>query len=1257
MKRLPYLICFLFILFISIQNILAQEFPRGVFAVDTAYAHEGDPASWDMLKNLGINWLLQHADIVSQPFINTDGFNLMAVNEINQNEVINHYARSYYSKWDAKDNNLNTLSTGFHHSFGNKAYHDNDSCWSNLNWNVARDSLVWGPQYYQDKRYRHDLYNTDTIKYRVKFRIAADNFIPLDNQYDPVCILKVRYKCTKYSNEQVIGKEDILFVVDTLRINYFGNGSWKDYDTVYVYPAKFVPLPGKSINRLISSGNGITYDDNDTCSGISFQVDYLGRGTVYVDFVEVWDQAIWNNYYNLSTRQNVIDGITSYLANHSTSSWPTLKYWYAADEPQTLDLYTPIKKIDSILTHNNGQPLITELNPQWDGWKNGDKTIQKFVDRVQPQKLMIDYYPYWADLDDQSALELLRERLQEAYEATKDRGSFYYVAQSFGQWDITKDRWEIWRKPNPPELNASVMLAFSHGINGLMFWNYWSYITNGTNCDCKIFEDCIVDQNGNGTDLYYYLKDNLFPRLKGRLGAKLLELNYTGDYLQRRYFIPYQNPTIPVQNYGYLTLGHPDEEANTMNWHAGFFDRTNNTDDKYFMLVNLLPESSNSIYVTITPPTMGYINYFLRNVEGYFDTTFSTQVNRTITYVPGEGYLYEVGPVIKYGGSIRYNETISGTVNLNGALSIKGGDTLTLANNSTYNINKDITIDSGAVFLIQSGSHLNFNYGASINVKGSFLVEGTNQNRIHITFSDTSGNDGLIVFDSSNSANSIINNAIINNCSLIKCLNGANITIENCTLINSENGIYCYDSYPQIIHNNIDDPVGNGIWCQSGDWTNYPLIFQNTITKLQNNYHNNEGIMIADLGYAMIATNQLKGFHFGLYAVGSTVMCLDNLGNSPYPNNLITDNLEGITAIGSTIYAGSDIDYIGNYNSIYSNGCNVASYLGSYIEAGFDYWGGSHNECLDGSSAIYFGNNLDLETDPWESENINESNPTKIFTSANHLSKSMGSDSSSNLKLSAGLLLEKQGRVDDAINYYKNLIINDHFVGLALSQLVRIKYKYGKNEIVNYLGNLLTGNHKYYSTVKKLQGDMYLHDKQFDNAISIYDNVIKNFPLEYDGVSARFEKFFAFLNIKKDKTKALKVLSEIKSLGLTDTVFLIKIRMAESLLGLSKKNKLQKNNNKSEETNLLPKTYELYQNYPNPFNPITTIKYQIPKPGIVTLKIYDILGREVATLVNENKVEGSYDFTFNASRFASGVYIYQLRVNDYVSSKKMIMLK
>jgi hypothetical protein len=87
------------------------------------------------------------------------------------------------------------------------------------------------------------------------------------------------------------------------------------------------------------------------------------------------------------------------------------------------------------------------------------------------------------------------------------------------------------------------------------------------------------------------------------------------------------------------------------------------------------------------------------------------------------------------------------------------------------------------------------------------------------------------------------------------------------------------------------------------------------------------------------------------------------------------------------------------------------------------------------------------------------------------------------------------------------------------------------------------------------------------------------------------------------------------------------------------------------------KNYALFQNYPNPFNPTTTINYQLPQTGNVTLKIYDILGREVATLVNEQKNQGRYSVNFDASSLASGVYIYRIKVNDYVCSKKMLMIK
>ncbi|KAA0247936.1 MAG: T9SS type A sorting domain-containing protein [Ignavibacteriota bacterium] len=107
--------------------------------------------------------------------------------------------------------------------------------------------------------------------------------------------------------------------------------------------------------------------------------------------------------------------------------------------------------------------------------------------------------------------------------------------------------------------------------------------------------------------------------------------------------------------------------------------------------------------------------------------------------------------------------------------------------------------------------------------------------------------------------------------------------------------------------------------------------------------------------------------------------------------------------------------------------------------------------------------------------------------------------------------------------------------------------------------------------------------------------------------------------------------------------------------------------------NKLPASFELYQNYPNPFNPSTKIRFSIPsvtlsevEGSLVTLKIYDVLGNLVATLVNENKPAGKYEFEFNSNshsglsgirELSSGIYFYRLQAGSFVETKKMILIR
>jgi hypothetical protein len=123
---------------------------------------------------------------------------------------------------------------------------------------------------------------------------------------------------------------------------------------------------------------------------------------------------------------------------------------------------------------------------------------------------------------------------------------------------------------------------------------------------------------------------------------------------------------------------------------------------------------------------------------------------------------------------------------------------------------------------------------------------------------------------------------------------------------------------------------------------------------------------------------------------------------------------------------------------------------------------------------------------------------------------------------------------------------------------------------------------------------------------------------------------------------------------------------AESLEGLRdavnrSRNKYNEILTGIEEESTIPLTFNLVQNYPNPFNPTTTIEYTIPNnieiQHAVSLRIYDMLGRQVSTLVNKQQRPGTYKVDFDASRLSTGVYFYTLNAGTFTSTKKMLLLK
>jgi len=92
-------------------------------------------------------------------------------------------------------------------------------------------------------------------------------------------------------------------------------------------------------------------------------------------------------------------------------------------------------------------------------------------------------------------------------------------------------------------------------------------------------------------------------------------------------------------------------------------------------------------------------------------------------------------------------------------------------------------------------------------------------------------------------------------------------------------------------------------------------------------------------------------------------------------------------------------------------------------------------------------------------------------------------------------------------------------------------------------------------------------------------------------------------------------------------------------------------------SNEIPTVYSLSNNYPNPFNPSTNIKFGIPKDGFVSMKVYDITGREVSNLISQQMKAGQYEVNFNASAISSGVYFYRLNVNNFTGTKSMVIIR
>ncbi len=616
-----------------------------------------------------------------------------------------------------------------------------------------------------------------------------------------------------------------------------------------------------------------------------------------------------------------------------------------------------------------------------------------------------------------------------------------------------------------------------------------------------------------------------------------------------------------------------------------------------------------------------------------------------------------------------------------------------------------VTVPSGITLTVNSGSTVQFPTGSGLTINGELTTDGG-------TFTHTSGTWNGITFNSAEGS-SLSNDTISYASSPIVINTTDDITISGCTLNNSTfyNGnsttaaaIQVYGSTPYITNTKIEGESGSwsGVRFQSssgGSLTNCtienlgdgngviiqggsnPSISSNTITN--NHYHN---ITVVDNGTAQpdILSNTISYStnYNGIVFDNSTGVVRYNTVSNNYNAGIIStdyatinawavtgdeggnqvyDNYDGIFAgAGGTINFGQWRTLTAICNGIYDNTrYNAFSGTGCYVYASYNWWGASSPDTskIKANGSLTYDYPLSTSdgcpgggssASPITMETISSANP----------GDSLAANSDVEQKLQNALEDNIDGNYSNALTLCRS-VLNDNSASSYYKKTIGILYQVyqatGDKSIADDLEKLASNNGDLGTTASLLLSSIYESTGKIAEAENIATSLKNANPNSDIGMRALIR--LATLSAYNPKFSSISK-SAVNELATNYSNSVDKGLLAA--LGGVVPAEVSKQNNQSEaegnETKTDTLTFSL-ANYPNPFNPTTIIHYVLPKAGFVSLKIYDMLGREVKTLVSENKDKGVYNVTFNASNLASGVYIYQLRSGNFVASKKLLLMK
>lgn len=611
--------------------------------------------------------------------------------------------------------------------------------------------------------------------------------------------------------------------------------------------------------------------------------------------------------------------------------------------------------------------------------------------------------------------------------------------------------------------------------------------------------------------------------------------------------------------------------------------------------------------------------------------------------------MWTTGSAAPYSINISPFQSYSGTI---GATTWSG----------SVSVSSTVTVNSGATLTISPSTVATFASGACLTVNGTLSAVGTSSNLITFTFPGSGG-----IFLSGSGANGSTLNYVNVSGGDIEPQNCSGITIENCRLQGATYGINAYVASGTIQADTIINPL-YGLKFITSSFS----CFQNVINKTSAQ-SSSKGITCQSGSNGTFYQNDIHNFYYGMYATSSSSPDLSHVANAccpPYWNNRITNSYYGLYANSSSWPSlGGPVSTSG-YNSLHDNTKNIYFSSGGQLYACNTYWGVYPDPTGtftlgSGSTVVYTGA---LQSDPWSGRPLPSLQAPVGVNINTKLVSTKGSPKETEAEMNAGIVstdpgdslysgieLREEGKFKDAANFFLSYLGRHRNDQRASTELYNCYSNETSDQVTKYFESLPSSPSQ---DNNFLLSYLYLRQGNIKSAKQVNNSVVSKNPGTTWSAKAKLNNFYLALFSENKPDAALTILKDVQSHPELTTSE--ELSLAEDAL----RNYLDPATGKMPYTNYLPPSISalptqdgLMTNYPNPFNPTTMIAYNLPKGGHVTLKVYDILGREVRTLVNEDQDGGVHFANFDGSRCASGVYFYRLTAPGINQVRKMLLTK